>query len=210
MLICFCKIPLVRGKGHTLFRSYWKKLLWLFFSFGKFLCLSAFLGERQAGAVQQQGNHLGRQASPYLPCCDIPGSTQGVPPAVPHTCYAFGSGCTKKELSDPTGGKKGLGDLETSAAGPWDVPSPRRSPDTGTGWRTVSSQCSEHLAEIPAHTTTLVGASHKMPKSVIYNRTGLKKCFHKLVSCCFALADKCFWNFPITMFYSLYLHYCYF
>lgn len=70
--------------------------------------------------------------------------------------------------------------------------------------------CSEPLAEIPARTATLLGASHKMPKSVIYNMTGLKKCFHKLVSCCFALADKCFWNFPITMFYSLYLLYCYF
>lgn len=47
MLICFCKIPLVTEKGHTLFRSYFV----FFFSFENFLCLSAFLGERKAGEV---------------------------------------------------------------------------------------------------------------------------------------------------------------
>lgn len=33
----------------------------------------------------------------------------------------------------------------------------------------------------------------------------LKKCFHKMVSCCFALVGTYFWYFPIAMFYSLYL-----
>lgn len=159
----------------------------------------------------------GEASIPYLHYCNIPMSSGS-------GCASFSSShvlClwqwwwsrmsyTKMELSNPAGRKKGLGDQETSAAGPWGVPSPRKSPDTEIECRLSAPTCSKRLAEIPAHTAPLVVASHKMPESVIYNMTVLKKCFHKLVSCCFALADKCFWNFPITMFYSLYLLYCYF